>query len=196
MTERRHTTQFKPTALPSDYLKMVAEVFSGHFSEKIATLKKKGLEPSFQAIGSFYPDEIVLSISLAFKDQMAATTVHASTDYDPAASAPTPEELLSGCVDAAGAVYDVIFKEIDLLAQGDLTHIPDVPLMWSHLEVNKRGVYVKADKANVALDQAADEWLAKNDPEYQAEENQDQAEAVDQMAERLNVSPKSKHTKH
>ena len=38
------------------------------------------------------------------------------------------------------------------------------------LEVEKRSICVKMDKANPKLENMADEWLAKNDPAHEARE--------------------------
>ncbi|MEK6704444.1 MAG: hypothetical protein AABZ06_01520, partial [Bdellovibrionota bacterium] len=95
-----------PSKLPPDYLKMVADVFEKNFDHGLKEYSSQKATPShFETHGEIYPDEIIISVSLVAKGHLAATTIYASSDFDPKASAPSAEDLLSSCVDAIGSVY-------------------------------------------------------------------------------------------
>jgi hypothetical protein len=181
--EKRKPIKSKPSLLPADYAQMVAQVFTTNFDNGLKALKKRmKVDGSFRVIGHVYLDEIVLSVSLEIKNQLAATTVYASSDFDPQASSPTMQDLLACCVDAAGSVMGELFgdlkeTELERLADESLSALSTAPFEWTALEVNRRRVFVKVDKANPRLDELADEWLAKNDPHHLEREAEDQAEA-------------------
>lgn len=171
----------KHSPLPVDYLKMVKDVFTTNFDEGLQAVNaiKPGTE--FVASGSIFPDEIVVSLSLVNQHELAATTGYASIDYDPKASAPTIQELLSACVDGLGALYTQILdtenkERIEQIAEASLSAFEGIPFEWAKLAVEKHNVYLKVDKANPNLDQLADDWLAKNDPELAAREREEHTE--------------------
>lgn len=156
--------------LPVDFTKMVEGVYATNFQDGLDALEKhtraKGI---FRASGKIYPDEIVLSVSLAIQGQLAATTVYCSVDFDPKASSPTAEDLLALAVDAIGGFYENFLdpknpKALEQLAAGTLGAMDDVPFEWAKFDFGGKWVYLMVDKANPELDTAADEWLAKNDP--------------------------------
>jgi hypothetical protein len=184
--------------LPVDFLKMVAEVFTTNFQEGLEALAKANAAQRFEADGTVYPDEIVLSVSLGQTNQISATTVHASSDFDPAASAPPAEDLLSANIDAIGAVFAQLFipNNIDKLATGHLSELEGMPFEWTEIEINKRKIFIKIDKSNLTLDKMTDEWLSKNDPELARELKEEQGEEQKHLSERLNITPGSKHRKH
>ena len=162
----------KSSPLPVDFLKMVNEVFSTNFDAGLKALSKIKPDPFFQASGLIYSNEIVLAITLAHKDQLAATTLYASCDFDPKASSPTVQDLLGACVDAVGSVYGALLDpakkdRLEQLADESLSALENVPFEWTPLELDRYKVFVKVDKSNPALDDAAEEFLKKNDPEYQ-----------------------------
>lgn len=178
--EQKATVKSSP--LPSDFLKLVSEIFSNNFEAGLKSLKKIKPAPAhFEASGRIYPDEIVLSVTLVHEGQIASTTVYASADFDPKASSPTIQELLERAVDAAGSVFADLFSEkpgrLEQLADESLAALEEVPFEWTALEVGKRTLYVKVDKSNPALDQMADEWLAKRDPEAAARLKEEQSQA-------------------
>src|SRR4051812_33052638 len=95
------TKAIKASSLPFDYLKLVNEVFTTNFNGGLEALKKvKPAKPRFEATGTVYPDEVILCVTLMHEGEIAATSVYASTDFDPKASAPTVQDLLAACVDA------------------------------------------------------------------------------------------------
>lgn len=192
MQERRKEGKFKGTELPIDYLKMVTETFTSHFDATLKALKKMKNPSRFIASGRIFQDEIVLTISLVQEGQMAATTLHASIDFDPQASAPTVDELLSTCVDATGSLFAQIFDDnseakLERVLAQSAASLEDVPFEWASSEINKRAVFMKIDKSNPHLEQMADEWLAKNDPKMAEEEGSLAAEATEFFEERVEL---------
>jgi hypothetical protein len=196
---RRKESAGKSSALPSDYLQMVEEVFSSNFSDTLDKLSTD-TPARFVAGGDVFADEVVVSLSLLKEGKLSGLSLFASSDFDPKASAPTIETLLSVCVDGIGQVFQGLFEiaeKKDALASLldlNLADLPELPLMWTQIEVEKRKLFVRVDRSNPVLDQAADDWLAKHDPE-QAKESRSE----DQEAEKLFVvgpkTPSSK-TKH
>jgi len=193
--ERRRTTKGggKATDLPHDYLRMVTEVFTTGFDEGLKALKKAGHEAQFKVAGHLYGDEVLVGVSLLFGEKLAATTVYASADFDPQASSPTLEDLLSACVDGLGTLYGSLMDpkypaKLEQLAGDSLGELDGVPYQWSPTEINKRTIYMRMDKANPVMDQAADEWLAKNDPNYGKREAEEAAEAEALAEERIEDS--------
>jgi hypothetical protein len=192
MESRRHH-KTKPGDLPVDFLKLVKEVFSTNFESGLKALAKIKADPSFEAQGRVFVDEIVLAVSLIHEGQLAATTVYASCDFDPKASSPTIQDLLNICVDAIGSFYGAYLnpknrERLEQLADESLSALEAAPFQWTPLEVEKRQVFLKVDKANPKLDQMADEWLAKNDPRLEEREAEEQRE----MEKLFITGPKSK----
>lgn len=172
--EHRKTAKFKTTPLPTDYLKMVSEVFSTNFNEGLKTIAQaKGAPATFNAHGDIGGEEIVLTVSLSSEKQLSAISVHASVDFDPKAALPTSEELLACCVDGIGTIFSDLFspENIEQLLEVSLAALKNVPLLWTPIEVEKRTIFVRVDRANPALDILADEWLKKNDPLLKKQEN-------------------------
>ncbi|NDD91756.1 hypothetical protein EBZ37_06700 [bacterium] len=171
---------------------MLTEVFSTNFSQNIEKLQENG-DLYFRAEGEIYSDEIVVRVSLGEEGKLQATTVHASSDFDPKASSPTVEDLLAIAVDAIGDVFAALFEakpdsdgKSPLLAS-TLSAFSGIPFQWTETEVSKRKLYLKVDKSNPALEQAADDWLAKNDPEFERK-----LKEAEQEAEALFVLPPKK----
>jgi hypothetical protein len=172
--------------LPQDYLKMVTEVFTTNFDAGLQALKPlmKGA-PSFEVSGAVHSDELILAVTLVEEDQIAATTVYASVDFDPKASAPTIQDLLSVCVDAIGSAYSHILStdnpdRLEQVASHALSVMDNVPFHWTEMKVDRYRIYIKLDKANPKLDRIADEWLSKNDPELKelAAKNEEDAKGL------------------
>jgi len=192
MKERRKSTQSSCSTLPHDFTQMLTEVFSTNFSQNIEKLQENG-DLYFRAEGEIYSDEIVVRVSLGEEGKLQATTVHASSDFDPKASSPTVEDLLAIAVDAIGDVFAALFEakpdsdgKSPLLAS-TLSAFSGIPFQWTETEVSKRKLYLKVDKSNPALEQAADDWLAKNDPEFERK-----LKEAEQEAEALFVLPPKK----
>jgi hypothetical protein len=168
--------------LPHDYVKMVNDVFATNFDEGLKVLKKFNEAPAyFATTGRIYIDEVIVAVSLMHEGQMAATTVYGSVDYDPKASSPTIQDLLAACVDAIGAVYSQLLSPetpevIEQLADESLSALENIPFEWTEFKVEKHKIYLKVDKSNLQIDQMADAWLEKHDPERAEERDEEQKE--------------------
>ena len=191
MTERRKPDLSKSSPLPADFLKMVAEVFNANFDTGLKGLKKlTSSKAAFSASGAMYASEIVLSVSLMIEGQLAATTVYASSDFDPKASSPTVEDLINAGVDAIGSVFAEILKpgKLEQVASESLSALENVPFDWAGVDIEKRRIFLKIDKSNPNLEQMADDWLAKHDPNHKKREALEQVETE----ELFFTGPKSK----
>lgn len=167
--------------LPSDFLKLICDVFTKNFDSGLKALAKVKAGPRFEVNGRIFADEVVLCVSLTHKNQLAATSVYASCDFDPKASSPTVQDLLNACVDAIGGVFlellnDKTKAKLESLADESLSALENVPFEWTATEVDHRQVYVKIDKANPKLDEMADSWLRTNDPDLSKLEAETQRE--------------------
>jgi hypothetical protein len=168
--------------LPVDYTRMVNEVFTTNFDEGLKALSKfNPAETRFTTTGRIYTDEIIVCVSLLHEGQMAATSVYASCDYDPKASAPTIQDLLAACVDAVGAVFSQLLSPetpeiLEQVANESLSALENIPFEWAEFKVERHKVYLKVDKANPELDQMTDAWLAKHDPDLLAETEEEEKE--------------------
>ncbi|MFZ9594805.1 MAG: hypothetical protein ACO3A2_01870 [Bdellovibrionia bacterium] len=171
----------KSSDLPEDYLKMISDVFHSHFEFGLKLYQQKRKDAFFKAQGAIYTQEICLSVSLVSKGSLAAETVYASCDFDPKASAPTAEELLSACVDAIGSVFNTLLDEkkpdqITELAEGSQEVLDPLPVHWTATEINKREIYIRFDRANPLIETLTEEWLKKNDPTWSESEKKTQKE--------------------
>ena len=185
--ERRKGDTLRSSPLPVDYLQMIREVFATNFDEGLAKLKTfresqgGSADITFEATGAVYPDELLVSVSVIEKDQLAATTVHASADFDPKASSPTIQDLLGLCVDAIGTIFAQLLdpaneEKLEALNSESLASLDDIPFHWTETTVEKRKIFLKVDKSNPRLDQLADDWLNKNDPDFEERQKAEQAE--------------------
>jgi hypothetical protein len=166
--EHRKPTATKYSLLPHDYLKMVTDTFSTHFHSGMDAYRHFTHLPFFAAFGEVGTQEIILAVSLMSKEQIAATTVYASVDYDPKASSPTIQDLLPACVDAVANVFEALLiaeqpKLLAQLADESLSALEGVAFEWTEVDSNRHRVYVKIDKTNLALEGLADEWLGQHD---------------------------------
>jgi hypothetical protein len=172
MKERRKQTASSHSSLPKDYTGMLSGVFAANFSDRLKQLPETE-RLQFLSNGEIYGDEVVIHVSLVEEGKLAATTVHASCDFDPKASSPTVEDLLAICVDAVGDVFSSLFEAKPdpegnpAILSPALSALGNAPFEWTETEVNKRKIWIKIDKSNPVLDQAADDWLAKNDPDFE-----------------------------
>ena len=167
--------------LPKDFLKLVKEIFTTNFEEGLTALAKIHPGPRFEPRGAVFADEVVLSMSLILEAQLAATTGYASCDFDPKASSPTAQEVLAACLDALGSLFDGILdaknpERLKQLVGESLSAIDDAPYDWSPVEVDRFKIYLKIDKTNPALDEMADEWLKKHDPDRKARKKREHEE--------------------
>lgn len=173
--------KLKSSELPVDYVKMVTEVFSNHFDEGLRALAARGLQPSFAVTGAVFPNEVLLTVALLFEGQLAGTAVHASVDFDPKASSPTAQDLLSACVDAIGGVLNELIDpnnadKLEALSGDSLNDFENAPLQWTSVEVERFRVHVKVDRTNPKLESMADDWLRQNDPKFSEQTEQEQSD--------------------
>ncbi|MBI4924546.1 MAG: hypothetical protein HY843_01365 [Bdellovibrio sp.] len=184
----------KSSQLPHDYLKMVKELYTTHFDSGLKTLAKLKTESWFEVTGEIFTNEIVLCISLHHKGQLSATSVYASSDFDPTASAPNIQDILGACVDAIGAVYEPWLSSDDtpddtpddtgdkLCFLTDIALAADakgIPSQWTRVEIDKKNIYVKLDKSNPVLDKITENWLVNNDPELKEKNKQEEQKSED-----------------
>jgi len=179
--EHRKISQSKPSPLPLDYLKMVTEVFTTNFDAGLKVYSQYRAEPYFEAQGEIASGEIVLAVSLMNKNQLSATTVYASSDFDPKASSPTVQDILEACIDAAGTLFGTLLapekpEKIALLADESLSSLENIPFLWTEFESNKKRIFIKLDKSNLTLDNLTDKWLKENDPKLKDQEAEEERE--------------------
>lgn len=178
--------------LPKEYLKMVEDVFEKNFIDGLKVLGQHLNKPKFHSSGKIYQDELQLCVSVISEGEIAATSVHASCDYDSKANQPTVNDRLADCVDAIGIIWANLLdtdkpEAIEELSARSLTAMENIPFEWTKLEVNKRKIYVCVDKTNPALENITEDWLKKNDPHYQ-DPTDAEAEAVKSLADALRDS--------
>ena len=195
--ERRKQTLSKSGPLPLDYIKMVDEVFNAHFEESLKIFNTLKPNSKFEATGEVLADELIVAISLVTKNVLAATTVYASADFDPKASSPSIQDILSACIDAIATIFDTLLspdhpEKIDQVAGESLSNLEDVPFEWTETESNQRKVYIRVDKANPKLEALANEWLMKNDPEVKTKLTEEQDETADLFVTGANHKIRSK----
>ncbi|MBY0470686.1 hypothetical protein K2X30_05910 [bacterium] len=201
MIERRKTSAGKGQPLPVDFTKMVQEVFTNHFSDGLKALAKLKSPTKFQASAEVFPDEVILAVSLVTEKALASTTFYASSDFDPKASSPKLEDLLSLCIDAVANVMQKVFdptdkEKMELLADNSLASFKDIPFKWAQMEVEKKTLYVRVDKANLGLDQMADDWLAKNDPDSLIEDAEFEETREKEISKHFVFPPGDPRKKH
>jgi hypothetical protein len=180
----RKVSVSKSSDLPDDYLKMICEVFDSNFEMGLKIFNEKRKDSFFKAKGAIYTQEIHLSVSLVSKNALAAETLYASCDFDPKASSPSAEELLSACVDAIGSIFNTLLdekkpKQIHEFAEGLPEILDQLPVHWTPLESNKREVFVRFDRANPLLETLTEQWLKENDPKWTESEEKTQKKMED-----------------
>lgn len=161
---------------------MVAEVFTTNFDAGLKLLQKlKAGKRHFEVRGDIFADEVILCISLGTSGHLSATSVYASCDFDPKASAPKIEDVLGACVDAIGSVYLELLdpakpKRVEQVAEDSLAALEGIPYEWTSMKVDRHKIFVRVDKANPALDEMTDLWLKKNDPAFRSKEQEEHEE--------------------
>ncbi len=184
--ERRKITNVvaKATELPVDFIKMVNEVTNAHFDQPLALLKANQTPYFFETTGKIYPDEVTVSISLIPLNSIASTTIHASIDFDPKANLPQLQDVLGQCVDAIGTLWAQFISEKDVesvldFLMGSLSSYEnqkEIPYVWTPIILDGSKIFLLLDKANPKLDQLAEDWLEKHDPDYEARKIREQQE--------------------
>jgi hypothetical protein len=188
----------KHSTLPVDYLRLVEQTITQALDAGLAEIKKIHPESTFFADGAIFGDEIILSLTLSHGEQnIAATTVYASCDYQPLQEKPSLEDILSRCVDAAGSVFEFYLdpkspEKVAQIADHSLGALEDAPFDWTQSEAGAPVIWVKIDKSNPRLDVAAEDWLMKNDPDYVKSKQKDDDASKEFLQERLDAIKKAK----
>ena len=162
----------RPVALPPDYLALVRQVFEDTFRDSLERLAPSGAPPRFLTGGGLYSSELVLWVSLVVPGQPAATTVHASADFDVATDLPTDaEERLAACVDALGTVFQTLLGEgaERKLRAGALAGVRLMPPSWQEVKAKGRRLHVQVDASHPELEAMTDAFLAKHGLDEAAE---------------------------
>ena len=192
--------------LPVDYLRLVESTLTTALEKGLIEMRKIHPISEFQANGAIYGDEVLLTITLFHgENNLSATTVYVSSDFNPMLEKPSLEEILAACLDAAGSTYDYYLdlknpEMIEQLSYHSLSALEEGPFDWAPLPqvaaMKKIPVWVKMDKSNPRLEGLADQWLIENDPEYQKKrlpaENQSSIEAEEFLNERLEAIKNAK----
>jgi hypothetical protein len=179
--ERRNRNPSKPASpgseLPHDFLKLVEETMIQALEPGLNEVRKIHGSSTFKAQGAIFNDEILLSITLSHGPEvLSATTAHGSVDYRPDQEKPSVNDLLALCLDSLGSVFqfylDPEFPErITQITDSSLGALEEAPFEWTPLKLDenqKIAVHVKMDKSNPVLDHLAEDWLKKNDPDYES----------------------------
>ncbi len=177
--ERRKKPETKvvdlpPTDLPVDYLKLVEESLSVTLEKGLSELKKTNPAAHLAAKGAIFADEIIMAITLTQgENQLAATTVYGSVDFNPNAEKPKMDDLLAINVEAIGSVFLVYLdpnspEKMEQIMHHSLSAIEDAPFEWTSMKLDDGliPVWVKLDKSNPLLDELTEKWLQENDPHY------------------------------
>ncbi|MBS1957835.1 MAG: hypothetical protein JST80_00040 [Bdellovibrionales bacterium] len=189
----------KSSPLPHDYLKLVEQTLTQALEKGLTEIKKIHPISEFSADGALFGDEVIIAITLSHgPNSVAATTVYASADYNPNAELPGLEATLSSCVESAGSVFDFYLdvenpEKVAQIANQSLGALEEAPFEWTKSTLPE-GVqaWVKIDKTNPKLEEAADDWLAKNDPNYKERDKKDDDDSEDFLSDRLDAIKKAK----
>jgi hypothetical protein len=172
------TTLSEPASggLPVDYLKLVEETMSSALEGGLKLVQKSYPEARFFARGAIFPDEVVMAVTLSQgKQNLSASTIYASADYNPETDKPSLLDTLAACIDSIGGLFEHFLEEsapdrVEQLLQSSMSALEEAPFEWTlvdTVQTHKVVVYVKMDKSNPELDDLAEDWLKKNDPEFQ-----------------------------
>lgn len=196
-----------PTNLPVDYLRMVQETVTQALDSGLNEIKKFHPISEFQAKGVLFEDEVIVALTLSHGPQtLTATTVYASADFNPAKSAAiaaiselaekgahSPLELtLAACVDSITSVFDHYLdpkfpERTEQLSQAALGALEEAPFDWTRFERVVPPIWVRIDKTNPALENLAEDFLRKNDPNF----DQLEVDSEEFLAERLEAIKKA-----
>ena len=168
--ESRKRSALKPVSLPHDFLKMVEDTVSEKFNNELMAYREVQPNAFFKVRGELFSEEVLLAVSLMSEQALSATTAYASTDYKESDRGEILQTKLDLLVDTLDELFQKLFSEkndqssLKKLADPVLSILEDVPLEWA--KVGSTQVFTRVDKANILLDEIADDWLAKNDPDW------------------------------
>lgn len=145
----------KATNLPQDFLRAVSELFNNQFKKE-----RDGAE--FLIYGAMYMNEVVLCVSLTHPKTLNAGTMFTSMDLQKGV-AENPDQVtekLKSMVDISASWFGQCFvdsKEKGVLAI--LEAIRDQPDLWQEVTWEKEKLFVRLNRENRALENAADRFL-------------------------------------
>jgi hypothetical protein len=152
-TRKRQTK--KPTALPKEFVKTVADLFHKQFKAKLSG-------STFLVYGSLYPDEVVLCVSLSHPKSLPSASMHISNSLAKNV-AENPEkvtEQLKSMVDVAASWFSQCFSAGSGL-EAVLGEMKDANTEWQEFEWEGQQLFVKLNRTNYTLEKAAADFLKK-----------------------------------
>jgi hypothetical protein len=191
------------TDLPIDYLKVVEETIEQACLAGVEILKSHQPICKFSADGAIFGEEVMLAVTLSHgANNLAATTVYASANFNPLAPGPGGiEAVLAACLDAIGGVYDFYLdptqpEQIELLGHTSMSALEEAPFEWTPAPKSnthpKIPIWVKMDKTNPHLERLTDQWLRENDPLFHERTEKEEQEAQEFLEERLEAIKNAK----
>jgi hypothetical protein len=169
-SRKRHIQ--KPSSLPKEFLRTVAELFTEQF-------KKKLEGATFLVFGDLHGDEVVLCVSLSHPKSLRAASMHISSDM-PKDVAENPEkvtEKLKGMVDVAASWFGQCFESGNGL-DAVLAEMTDLDPAWQEVEWEGGNLFVKLNRDNYVLEKAANDFLKKSGFEADDEDIEDELEEL------------------
>jgi hypothetical protein len=152
-SRKRHKAE--PTSLPKDFLHTVSDLFKKQFKTKLTG-------ESFLVYGALHADEVVLAISLSHPKSLRSASMHVSMDLGKEV-AEKPEkvtEQLKVMVDVAASWFAQCFEAGKGL-EAVLGEMGEMDPNWQEFEWEGKTLFVKLNRDNYALENAADDLLRK-----------------------------------
>ncbi len=147
--------------LPADFIKDVTSLFNTQFE------KQRG-EASFSVHGAFYPDEVLLCVTLMKAGVLRAASFYASMDLPSLPNITEKPQLLTEnlqfIVDLVASWYHQCFDES---GQNGIEAVHDavdeLGDVWEAVDWEKKKIYVLVNKDNHTLETAADRILREGE---------------------------------
>ena len=152
--ESRKKQVRKGTALPKEFIKSVSELFNQQF-------EKERKDAEFLVYGTLFLDEAVVCVSLTHAKSLRAASFYLSTDL-PKNVADNPSkvtERLKSMVDLGASWFAQVFEKgagLELVLEAINELEPD----WDSVRWENEMVFVRANRDNHALENAADRFLS------------------------------------
>jgi len=163
-SRKRHTAA--PTTLPKEFLHTVSELFKKQFKANLTG-------ESFLVYGALHNDEVVLVLSLTHPKSLRSASMHISVDIgkEVAEEPGKVTEQLKVMVDVAASWFAQCFQAGKGL-EAVLDEMGEMDPSWQEFEWEGKQLFVKLNKVNYALENAADDFLRKAgfDPEDDLDE--------------------------
>ncbi|MCO5141749.1 MAG: hypothetical protein M9962_01510 [Oligoflexia bacterium] len=145
----------KGNDLPKEFLRNIEKLFVDQFKQQLKQSEVIGG-------GQIYPEEIQFCLSICNLKSLAGASIYVSSDIEKEhiENPETVTDILKSMVDVVaswmsqtfekGSGLDALLKEIQ--AQGS---------SWQSFSWEKKTMYIRFDKTNMALEKAADDFLVK-----------------------------------